>query len=50
MRGGDQLPLIAPLADYIIRHHYPHLEGVRLLFESLNTLICSLPGGNISWT
>ncbi|EIE25715.1 UPF0061-domain-containing protein [Coccomyxa subellipsoidea C-169] len=27
MRGGDQLPLIAPLADYIIRHHYPHLEG-----------------------
>ena len=27
MRGGDQLPLVRTLADYVIRHLYPHLEG-----------------------
>ncbi|KAK9915711.1 hypothetical protein WJX75_003009 [Coccomyxa subellipsoidea] len=27
IRGGDQIALIAPLADYVIRHHYPHLQG-----------------------
>ena len=30
MRGGDQLPLVRELADYVIRHHYPHLQGARL--------------------
>ncbi len=23
----DDLPLVQQLADYVIRHHYPHLEG-----------------------
>ncbi|KAL6745399.1 hypothetical protein V8C86DRAFT_1755079 [Haematococcus lacustris] len=25
MRGGGQLPLVQSLADYVIRHHFPHL-------------------------
>ncbi len=28
-RAPDDLPLIQMLADYIIKHHYPHLEGER---------------------
>ena len=27
LRGGDQLPLVRQLADYVIRHLYSHLEG-----------------------
>lgn len=27
MRGGDQLPLVRQLADYVTKHLYPHLEG-----------------------
>lgn len=23
----DDLPLVGRLADYVIRHHYPHLDG-----------------------
>ena len=38
MRGGDQLPLVRMLADYVIRHHYPHLQGACLPC-TLKTLI-----------
>ena len=42
MRGGDQLPLVRTLADYVIRHLYPHLEGefaIRLpYFHYVNSL------------
>jgi serine/tyrosine/threonine adenylyltransferase len=27
-RGPEDLPLVRQLADYVIRHHYPHLEGI----------------------
>ena len=27
LRGGDQLPLVRQLADYVIRHLYSHLDG-----------------------
>ena len=26
-RGGDQLPLVRATADYVIKHHYPDLQG-----------------------
>ena len=26
-RGDVQLLMVKHLADYVIRHHYPHLEG-----------------------
>ena len=26
-RGGDQLPLVKATADYVIKHHYPGLQG-----------------------
>jgi uncharacterized protein YdiU (UPF0061 family) len=32
-RAPDDLRLVGQLADYTIRHHYPHLEGVEVLFE-----------------
>ncbi len=30
LRGGDQLPLVRQLADYVIKHLYSHLEGDQL--------------------
>lgn len=27
IRGGDQIAMVPPLADYVIRHHYSHLQG-----------------------
>ncbi len=38
LRGGDQLPLVRQLADYVIKHLYSHLEGTPLLM----TLRCRL--------
>ena len=26
-RGGEELGMVRQLADYVIRHHYPHLQG-----------------------
>ncbi|CAL8469913.1 g9455 [Coccomyxa elongata] len=34
IRGGDQLALVTPLADYVIRHHYSHLEGREDKYEA----------------
>ena len=28
-RGGEEVALVRQLADYIIKHNYPHLEGLR---------------------
>ena len=27
-RGGAETPLVQATADYIIKHHFPHLQGV----------------------
>lgn len=35
-RGGDETALVRQLADYVIKHNYPHLEG-----ELPDTLHCS---------
>ena len=29
-RGSDEAPLVRLLADYVIRHHFPHLLGARV--------------------
>ena len=28
-RGGEELKLVKLTADYVIKHHYPELQGVR---------------------
>lgn len=30
-RGGSETMLVQALADYVIKHHYPHLKGELLL-------------------
>ena len=32
-RGGEELALVRQLADYVIKHNYPHLEGKLLDIE-----------------
>ena len=36
-RGETQWPLVKTLADYVIRHHYPHIQGAPLIFYSINS-------------
>lgn len=45
LRGGDQLPLVRALADHVIRHHYPHLQGVLFCPASFHGKSAVLPAG-----
>ena len=44
-RGGEELPLVGTLADYVIRHLYAHLEG-----DSLPLLLISHSAGIVLMT
>ena len=34
-RGGDELKLVKELADWVIKYHFPHLEGSHLPLQDV---------------
>lgn len=49
-RGGDELKLVKELADWVIKYHFPHLEGGKGKYVELFREVCESTGKLVaSW-